>query len=278
MAHFDANHNELGTYVLTNAKYRNMISNKAQRHNDLSMITLIDSVMNQPNSDSYMAFGEHIASNNSYREMLIINAVRINNLELVNIMANLKFKMDPNITAHFYSFKQTLLEYAVENAYIDIARVLLEAGAVIDISVSSSLHRYRNALYIAVDRGNVEMVKLLLPYDHKQKKMYLGNYHKSPYAQALKKANIDIIKLFLQYGADPNKFYDNSGRAQLPLISLMDHYDIVELLLEYGADPCAKSSSLESPVQYAKTNGHYDVFIGLVNKYVLPVKGAIDDR
>ncbi|MBZ9963128.1 ankyrin repeat domain-containing protein [Mesorhizobium sp. BR1-1-2] len=110
-------------------------------------------------------------------------------------------------------------------------------------------------LYIACERGNVELAKLLikrgadvnLPVSWQRTPLYTAN----------KGGHADIVKLLLDGGADPNQV----AKAQTPLHVAAENgcLQCVIHLVEAGADVNALTSNGSPPIHLAKVSGHEDV-------------------
>ncbi|MDX8433422.1 ankyrin repeat domain-containing protein [Mesorhizobium abyssinicae] len=111
------------------------------------------------------------------------------------------------------------------------------------------------ALYIACEKGNVELAQLLikrgadvsLPVSWQRTPLYAAN--KGGYA--------DIVKLLLDNGADPNQV----AKAQTPLHVAAENgcLQCVIHLVDAGAAVNALTSNGSPPIHLAKLSGHDDV-------------------
>lgn len=132
-----------------------------------------------------------------------------------------------NVNYKYARDDTTALHKAVELEHIECVKILLEAGADInikDINESAPLHFARS----------VSCLELLL----KNKNIQIdirNNAGKTPLQIASARGDIECIKMLLQHGADINN-KDDSGCAPLHFAILNDKEDSVKVLLHYGAD------------------------------------------
>ena len=111
-------------------------------------------------------------------------------------------------------------------------RLLLQAGADVDGTYSTSL-----TLSLAVERGNLAAVKMLLDY----KATTASNYYDAPLPSATRAGNIPIMRELLAKGGKGDvEDTDYRGYPCLFIAASFGHVDAVQLLLDYGADPKRK--------------------------------------
>ncbi|MBN1974174.1 MAG: ankyrin repeat domain-containing protein [Sedimentisphaerales bacterium] len=176
----------------------------------------------------------------------------------------------------------TALHIAVSNNRKDIAELLLEKSANIDIQDETG----RTALYIAVQNNNIDLVKILLsakadinignnrgqtPIDiavRQNRKEILDLFSRSVTIStlhaAVKLKNMEKVKEFLDKGADVNE-YEN-GDTPLLIAVNNDSNDIAKLLLEHGADPNIGDEGSYTPLYYAIWNSNKDMVNLLISK------------
>ena len=125
----------------------------------------------------------------------------------------------------------------------EIVKILLEAGA----DVNCSGHSQETALYIAVSRGNLEIVKILLDQPEIEVNM-LTRQKQTPLAAAVIAFNnsqrrnntnkldnfIAVIKLLLEKGANPN-IPDMIGRTLLDRVTEINNKDLSSIFDKYAA-------------------------------------------
>ena len=111
----------------------------------------------------------------------------------------------------------------------------------------------------AVERGQREVVKVLLDNGADPDKALKSKIGDTPLTSASRSGYKDIIQLLLQKGADPNKA--NKCRST-PLHYAIDsklNESVVKLLLDGGADPNKSNSLGRTPLHWAAQNGHRNV-------------------
>ena len=103
--------------------------------------------------------------------------------------------------------------YAVIEQKLNIVKVLLDAGANIDITDETG----RTPLTSAVLEGDIEILELLLNYSTKDSIDKVGSvFVKSPLGIAFLKGKIEMIELLLRHGADP--YMKDIDNMNLPMI------------------------------------------------------------
>jgi ankyrin repeat protein len=110
---------------------------------------------------------------------------------------------------------ETPILSAVEPPELDVARVLLEAGA--DPNVRRSTHE--SPLQLAVENEDLEMTALLLRHGAGQTMDEWGGLRGlTPLGMSARKFNVPIIELLIAQGADPQALdeYDETARDKLP--------------------------------------------------------------
>lgn len=167
---------------------------------------------------------------------------------------------DPNAQN---KFGQTAMGYAVMMDKTDIADVLLEHGGEANSEVTISTFdmgmkvlRQFPLLILAVQKKNMEMVKLLLDYEADV------NVHGHKGATGLIIAvNLDLkdmITLLLSKGADINAQMDD-GKTALMWSVLRKNKDMISLLLSHGADESLEDKRGKIAFDYAQMVGNKDI-------------------
>ena len=138
----------------------------------------------------------------------------------------------------------TPLHIAVENGHLNVAELLLNAGA--NISAKDNLSQ--TPLHDACLTNNLGIAKLLV--DAGADLSVKGNSSQTPLQLACWKENLGIIKLLVDAGADLS-VKDHVGRTPLHLACRTDNLGIVKLLVDAGADLSVKDPTGKIPLHIA---------------------------
>jgi len=149
--------------------------------------------------------------------------------------------------------------YSAKNNWPNILSKLLEKS--VDVN---ALPEGETPLYLACERGETEIVKLLLSHGANPNIATVGPYALYPLQAACNGLHYDTVKLLLDYHADVN-VRDESGETALHCavwkhrpIAYTDSEksrDLVQLLLDAGADVNAASKGGETPFYIACFEG-----------------------
>ena len=148
----------------------------------------------------------------------------------------------------------TALTYCILSGNIEGVSILLNAGA--------SINNRDDYLHTSIDRGNLNIVKLLinksidinqLPKEKGDNENYKG---KSALAYSITKGNEDIVKLLLLNDADIN--IDKTPLLITALSTQNYKYQIVKLLLDAGVDIDVRDGWGDTPLTKACEKGYTD--------------------
>lgn len=153
-----------------------------------------------------------------------------NSIDLVEELLARKVNVDPICdTGCLRSIPKTPLVIATDNEFTEIMRLLLQAGADVD-----GMHSTSCPLGLAVERGNLAAVKMLLDY----KATTAPNGYVAPLTNATRAGNIPIMRELLAKGVVGDvEETDYKGYTCLFIAASLGQVDAVELLLDHGADP-----------------------------------------
>ena len=120
----------------------------------------------------------------------------------------------------------TLLIHAIEHNQYDIAKILIERGADVDMKGEKE-----TPLTLAAMKGNIEIAKLLLDnYANIEKR---NCYNNSPLQVACRQSNIEMAKFLLDAGgANVNCQYNKKNLPPILQAAKRDNLELVKLLVE----------------------------------------------
>ena len=120
------------------------------------------------------------------------------------------------------------LHFAALQGFVDVSRVLIQNGAVVD-----ARHKWA-PIHFAVYEGHVDVVNLLIR--HGARTDLRCNSRKFTLLQiATLQNHYEVAKCLIQNGADVNAV-NKAGWTALHYAALLGHVDIAKLLLQNGAD------------------------------------------
>ncbi|MDD5456791.1 MAG: ankyrin repeat domain-containing protein [Candidatus Margulisbacteria bacterium] len=162
----------------------------------------------------------------------------------------LKNKINLNVVNNS---KESALIVAVKAGNYNIVKMLIQAGA----NYKPRDH-WGTALQHAADKGNTDIVKLLLNYCSKE--LIDNNYGDgTALIRAAEKGYLEIIKLLVNAGADLTQ-RNSHKRSALDNACFRKHFDIVKYLIdEKGISVEPDESNDCSPFMYAALSGHLQI-------------------
>lgn len=203
-------------------------------NNNIDVANLLLNVMDRDFVESNI--GLHVAAQSGHNEM---------------VKLFLNFFIDININALSFTAVNnegvTALTIAIEEGFTEIARFLIENGALF-----SRTSGY-DEISIAVKNEDIEMVKLLLEkgVDANQ----VSENGVSLLHIAINNLDFDLANLLIHSGADLNQLYKN----KIPTLQLaikVDSLEITNLLLETGANPNELDSRGFTSLHLAAAKGY----------------------
>ncbi len=123
-------------------------------------------------------------------------------------------------------YDQTPLMFAAQQGHIEIVKILLDAGA--DLNVTDTFYRSVTALSAAANKGHAEIVKLLLEKGSKGKEtaLYIG----------VQEGRAQVVKVMLDAGGLSQETLDRA----LSFVDEAESKEIAEMLKKAGAKPPEK--------------------------------------
>ena len=147
---------------------------------------------------------------------------------------------------------ETALLNAVSTKRIELARILLAAGA--DLTIKNRFDF--NALNVAVAANNQEMAALLL--DHGAN-VETDTSTLTPLMFAASGGNVDMIRFLVKRGAKVNRGVKEGKQTALLSAIYGGHADAVQALVELKADVNAKTKDGDTPLKLAMKGDQDDI-------------------
>ncbi|GAB5370816.1 hypothetical protein AAMO2058_001525700, partial [Amorphochlora amoebiformis] len=122
------------------------------------------------------------------------------------------------------------LYLAAQDGYVDIARMLIEAGA----KLNQVSDHGASPLFIACQLGQVEIAKLLL--DNGADVDQPDHFGTSPLAIALSKNHMEVVQMLLRAGANVDRSVNADGLTPLFVAASKGQRDMFSKLLNLGAN------------------------------------------
>ncbi len=218
----------------------------------------------------------------TYPKTPLMMALQNKQIELVEAL--LDRKVDPSIVG---SNGQNALYSAVMGGSLPLVKKILSYQ---NININQKSHD-ETPLYIAINQGNMEMVKTLLlaranieeAFHEYTPLMVALNKNQSEIAEYLieQKANctdpkalvlasihsnVDLLQKMIERKANVNSpMYSDGGSTALMTASLHGRHGNVKKLLEQKANPRLKTSEDKTAIHFAAEQGHVDIIQMLLN-------------
>jgi ankyrin repeat protein len=149
----------------------------------------------------------------------------------------------------------TVLFWAVFGGRVEIARLLLDAGA----QVAAEAGAEASSLHAAVDDVNLPMVNLLLDHDGTAALDWFDHVDRTPLMIAVEMGSTPIARRLLEAGADVNAHNEpHIGDTALHIAAANGTLEMVKLLLDAGADPTQKGWMWITPLDKAQSRKRGD--------------------
>ena len=151
-------------------------------------------------------------------------------------------------------YGQTALHFAAKKGYINIVKLLVDKGAIIDAKDS----QYSvTPLHVAATVGHVEIVEYFLAngatIDIKNKN------NQTPLHFAVREGHLEIVKRLIENGAAINEKESKYGYTALYIAAKNGHLKIAKFLIKNGAQIDSSDNENCAPLVIAIKKGHLDV-------------------
>jgi ankyrin repeat protein len=162
----------------------------------------------------------------------LFELLKKNKLEEFKKLLNSSEDIDVNIRDENNNY---LLAEAIHMTNYELINSLIKKGAKLDIVDTDG----RPILYIPINRGLNDLLKILLEENKHQIGVPIvdiyDSYNKIPLHYAINRKNIDAVKLLLEYGSNVN-YKDKDGLNALHMAVYARSYDICKLVINHGVN------------------------------------------
>ncbi|XP_059490662.1 uncharacterized protein LOC132205570 [Neocloeon triangulifer] len=204
-------------------------------------------------------------------------AIYSSNMEIFSYLLTLV----PKLNLEVKSNHGTALDFAVERGEEEMVHILHEKGAdpksclhaaakmgrdklinyflqEIQLPVDGVDELGRTPLYLAVENGNIDVVRILMENNANPNAEL--SYYMTPLQLAVSCAapKFEIVRLLVSSDRRDFDIQDEQGMTALHLACMGGHADIMGLLISQGADPDARDKLGNSALQLAESCGHHD--------------------
>ncbi len=184
-------------------------------------------------------------------DIQMFKAVRSNNMEdLIKAIGN-----GCNINGTDPDFVDiTPLIIACQHGYLDIARLLLDSGANIDLKCNEGC----TPLFNACANNHTNIVRLLV---ERGADINLGNItmEENPLSISIDNKNIPIIKILINQPTINLNQIENLYCPYLFQAIVWDNFEIMDLLLNAGADVNIVDNNGETPIEFAIKDNKFEI-------------------
>ena len=134
------------------------------------------------------------------------------------------------------NYSISALMYAAQNGHDNVVRILINAGADVDLTNEDS-----NALFLATNKGHAEVVNSLIEAEADVN--WINIFKQSALMIAVYKGHAEVINSLIKAGADVN-FIDRLGESVLLIAAFKGYAEVVNSLIKAGANFCYEALDL----------------------------------
>ena len=164
----------------------------------------------------------------------------------------LQWSQDPNQRCPVGDLSLVPIHVAALAGHMEVAQLLLEAGADKDAASNSG----KTALYFAAGEGHMELVQLFL--EAGADKDAAADTGATALIIAAANDHLEVVHVLLEAGADTEAAF-GTGKTALVIAAEQGHLEVVQLLLQARADKEAAPDSGATALFMAAAKGYFEV-------------------
>ncbi|KAK6746821.1 hypothetical protein RB195_000214 [Necator americanus] len=141
----------------------------------------------------------------------------------------------------------TALMEAAMDGHLEVARVLIQAGAPVNLTSES----YESPLTLSCCGGHAELAKLLIDAGANIEETNDENY--TPLMEAAREGHVHVVKILLENGAQVNATTDETMETALTVAACGGFTEVLDVLVKHGGD---LELGTNAPLMEAAQEGH----------------------